>query len=180
MDSQKLEDFFVVHALNNINIMAIEGTMEKSLEEFRQQYKGSVEFAPVRKEPKRDFLAGVSLKPLVDTTIARSNKSASIFTVGLDYKKTKIILEEVAEASGISPLRGDALVHSVDEMALVEKAFNTPTAEKIAKATGHEFSTIWELVRYANYLGYWGIPEMERIAKAEEKFGIHIFPKKLL
>jgi len=180
MTTQKLKDFFVVRAFDRFSIMGIEGTMEKSLEEFRQQYKGNVEFAPVKKEPERDFLAGVSLKPLVDTTIARSNKSASIFTVGLDYKKTKIILEEVAEASGLSPVRGDALVPSMDEMAYVEKALNMPTAEKIAKATGHEFSTIWELVRYANYLGYWGIPEMERIAKAEEKFGIHIFPKKLL
>lgn len=101
---RSIEDKIVVWEYEQFYVHGVEGRLETKLEKLSELYKDSlIEFAPVKKEYGRDFLAGFCFKPVVDVTLARAwNGEASIVTYGLNRNGSKQLMNEIVNKSHFS------------------------------------------------------------------------------
>jgi hypothetical protein len=169
---------FVIWRYDRLRVLGILGILERQLDELEELFKDKsqiFEFAPVKKELGRDFLAAFYLDPPIDFTVVRNlSGESSIVTYSLDEDKSREIIDSFVERSGFIPRKPDPdFVETIEteffylERITYENCLGASVAENI------DLERIFGAVRYANFLySYRKIPFPDSRKKAHEKFGL--------
>src|SRR5438309_483127 len=106
-----LNEALIERKYDNLVILGVEGRLTRGLESIQSLYldkSQEFEFAPVKKERDRDFLAAFYINPPVDLTIAQyPSTEASIVTFSLSKEKSKELIEDVVKKSDFLPVKPD-------------------------------------------------------------------------
>ena len=98
---QSIDGKLVIFEHEKLCVVGCIGNLRNPLEQFDELYKNeSVEFAPVRNEENRKFLAAFSFNPVVDITLAQYLHESSIVTYSLDKDGSKSFVEDIIKRSG--------------------------------------------------------------------------------
>ncbi len=159
----------------DVVILAKEGLIEESLQQFHKEYKGKIELARFLKmESDREFLAGVAFNPFVDVTTVRGyNGSSSIMTSSRDYDKSLEVIDELADATAMKIITpSNDLASSVINSANVEQ-MSAKIAEMLSLKLDIPKTGMWDAMHYINFLkSYCGNSTEESVRKASETFNL--------
>ncbi|MBW2981418.1 hypothetical protein KY343_00930 [Candidatus Woesearchaeota archaeon] len=175
-------DFFELQ-YEKLSVRCVQGMLGISLDELAKLYADDlIEFAPVKKENNRHFLAGMYIESPVDVTVDKyfDNRS-SIVAASLDHDRSKEVVYDIAEKSGFYAAKPEqSFIGSMNQTMPLE--IKTYEISKILEVAGASLEKWWGLYHYINLLiQYKGLPEDEATRKAVDRFGIDhsIFKKKV-
>jgi len=171
---RSIEDKIVTWEYEQFCSHGILGRLEMELEELSRLYSYStIEFAPVKKEVGRDFLAAFCFKPIVDFTLVRTRDGeASIVTYSLNKNGSKQLMKDIVNKSQFSVYEPDQeFIRTIEgEIKLLEtQTYNS--CKLIAGMLKEDLEKVVGAVRYSNFLNrYKGFSEPESMRVAIEKF----------
>ncbi|MGC8812173.1 MAG: hypothetical protein ACP5O8_01125 [Candidatus Aenigmatarchaeota archaeon] len=169
---RSIEDKIVVWKYEELYVLGVEGELRMGLEELRELYKNTpVEFAPVKNEYIRDFLAAFLFEPPIDVTIARAlDGEASIVTYSLDKDRSKQLVGDIVNKSQFSLYYPrEAFIRTIEGGMLFE-ILTYKLCKRIANELKESLEKVVGAVRYSNFLSYKGFSESEAIMVACKKF----------
>jgi hypothetical protein len=152
----------------------IVGRLDMELEELNKLYSdNTIEFAPVKKEVGRDFLAAFCFEPAVDVTLVRAwNGEASIVTYSLNKNGSKQLMKDIVNKSQFSVYEPDQdFIRTIEgEIKLLETQ-NYNLCKLIAEMLNEDLEKVVGAVRYSNFISrYKGFSEPKSMRVAIEKF----------
>ncbi|MEM7813475.1 MAG: hypothetical protein QW548_01070 [Candidatus Aenigmatarchaeota archaeon] len=156
------------------------GRLQMPLDDVEGLYAdGQLEFAPVKPEHGKDFLAAFHLYPPVDITAVRmADGKASIAAYSLDKPKSLLLVEGFVEKTGFelrkpSPDFTKALLDELKALELADYAHGGCVARSMAQGIERAFGAC----RYANFLHrYKGVALDEAMRRGAEKYGTKLLP----
>jgi hypothetical protein len=170
----KGEEFFEFQ-YNKLSIRCVQGRLDKSLEELAELYVNDpIEFAPVRQEVGRYFLAGIYFEPPADVTVDKLfDGETTIVVYSLNHDRCVEVVNNIMERSGFSAFKPEqSFIDDIKgEMMLEMHIYHS--AEQIAEIAEVSFEKAWGAVRYSNFLRHYkGYSETDSIREAMKRFGI--------
>ncbi len=165
----------------HLYIIGIEGDLDITLEEVIKRNKDLVEFAPVKKEPNKDFLAGICFEPVTDITIAKGFHScASILTKSLDNEKSKKLIMNIVKNSQFNCIKPSYdFINCLDyDMPLNVLLYES--CKKLSQLINADLTKLFGACIYANLLTrYCGYKKENVIKQSAKRFGIYnkLFPQ---
>jgi len=170
-----LNDALVEKRYDSLIILGVRGRLNKSLESIHPMYsdKKEFEFAPVKKEQNRDFLATFNADPPVDLTIdLYPTSESSIVTFSLNKEKSKELIEDLVNKSGFAPVKPDlSFIEQVDEMFYLQRS-SYEACLFLSKRMKTNLEKVFGATWYANFLSYKGLSTEECMQFATKKYGI--------
>ncbi len=149
-----------------------------SLEKIAQLRQGSsLEFAPVRKEEGREFLAGISFDPAADITIAQYLFESSLVMYSIDKERSRVFAEDLGKKCGFLSFPPDKrFIKTLErEIEMVEMR-TYDMCSSISRAIHKKLENVFGAIRYMNFLKmYQGLSDSESRKKASQKFDIPEF-----
>ena len=172
---QSIDGKLVIFEHKKLCVVGCIGNLRNPLEQFDELYKNeSIEFAPVRNEENRKFLAAFSFNPVIDITLAQYLRESSIVTYSLDKNGSKSFVEDIIKRSGFIPSEPDKdFIESIGrEVSLVETTtYNLCTS--ISQLLSQDLDKVFGAVRYCNFLKqYRGLSEEDGFRLAKDRFGL--------
>ncbi len=166
------KDYFYFQYRNQY-VRGVLGRLESPLEEIDDVCKTEqLEFAPVKVEAQRDFLAGFCFSPIIDITIDKCrNNEASIVAYSLDNDRSAKVIDYIIKKAGFEVQEPE-----LEFMATVGHEFDIEKhsydlAEQISGYLNGELEKVWGAIRYINFLQlYRRCPQEESMQTAIKKF----------
>lgn len=176
------EKELLVWSYDRLRVLGLQGTLRRGLDEIERLYSDdeNFEFAPVKIEPKRYFLAAFHFSPPIDITVTKALPDSynpddtAIVLFSLDEPKSREILKEFIKRSGFLPNRLDVnfLMGLETELSILE----TSTYDGCVLLENRlkvDLDSIFGAVRYSNFLHrYKGKTDYEGKKIAVAKFGL--------
>ncbi|MBI4020466.1 MAG: hypothetical protein HY367_03975 [Candidatus Aenigmarchaeota archaeon] len=169
------EGYIATWEYERLYIVGLHGLLGTPLEWIGDLYdEGAVEFAPVKKEPGRDFLAGFSYRPPVDVTLVRKNNGdSSIVACGLDKMESKKLVSGIALKSGMAYHKPSKTFREDIEESLIIEALTYELCGNISCHVEKDVEDVFGAVKYAHFLvHYSGLAEDGAYRAAGKRFGI--------
>ena len=170
------EGNFAIWEYERLSVVGARGKLEEPLYTASRLYHFGLEFAPVQKQPKRDFLAGFCFLPApIDVTLVRTEeKDASIVTYSLDKDESVELIDRLSERLGFYPCSpDDGFTNMIGSEIAVVETITYDQCQKISRMLGVDLEKAFGAVRYTNFLNnYRGLSPVEAMAKAAETFGL--------
>ncbi len=152
-----------------------------SLEKITQlRQEMSLEFAPVRKEEGREFLAGISFNPVADITIAQYLIESSLVIYSVDKERSRVFAEDLGKRYGFISFPPDQpFIKTLErEIEMVEMR-TYDLCVSISQSIHKKLEDVFGAVRYVNFLErYRGLSGSESRKKASQRFNIPEFADK--
>ena len=169
-------DDFVEWRFKGLYVMGVMGKCDIPLDKWSQICNThQLEFAPVKEERYRDFLAAFSVQTPLDITIAqysRGSEETSIVVYGCEENISREIVGGIIRNSGlIASIPSSAFV---SQLSMEIRNVNIGTylqLEEVARLTQRPIERVFGQAHYANFLNlYKGLPDEEAFRLAEIKF----------
>ncbi len=174
-----LDGDVIVLPVERLHGFAVLGTLPTPLEGLVGDHTG-VDFAPVRQEPGRDFLAGVTLDPFVDITLVApyGTDEVSIMACTLDGEKGRATFDRLIETTGFRTRRPSGEVIA----SLLQSSTNWVHAYHLVKQiplpVGVNVNTVFNVSAYAGFLmRYHDCSEQDAMSIAGQQLGFNGFAK---
>lgn len=168
------KDYFYFQ-YRNLYVRGVLGSLEKPLEEIDDICKNEqLEFASVKVETQRDFLAGFCFNPIIDITIDKcKNNESSIVAYSLDNDRSAKVIDDIIKKSGFEVQEPE-----LEFMATVGHEFDIEKhsydiTEKISEYLNAKLEKAWGAIRYMNFLMMYNkYPQEKSMQTATKKFGL--------
>ena len=138
---------------DKLHVLGLIGNCVSPLENLSKHFKHEqFEFAPVKNERNRDFLAGFHFKPAVDITVVRANGESSIVNFSLNREKSRDIADRLSKSMGLiikKPYR-DFILDIEGIMDIEVEAYHR--YDRIASIFKVDIDKAFGVVRYSNFL----------------------------
>jgi len=168
-----LEENLVFLEYEKLCVLGVLGKYSGGLNEVKNLYKKEdVEFAPVKEEVGRNFLAGFSFKPVVDITIVQCPNEASIVTYSLDKNGSGDFVKDLIARSDFDPfLPEQKFIEQLRmEIGLIEE-ITYKAYISMSKALGCDIENVFGTIRYCHFLkSYIGMSDLESMTRASKQF----------
>jgi hypothetical protein len=165
-------------------VLGVFGKLEKSLKDVGVMCADDLlEFAPVKEEVNRDFLAGFYHPPGVDVTLAKShrNSDCSVVAYSLSEQEARGVVGGVVRESGFHVRRPDvSFVSQITGEFPIEIGTYKMVKEMAGVLGVVSLEQMWGVPKYANFLRYCGVPESQALGLAVDKLGLPDDVKKML
>nr|MCK4929981.1 hypothetical protein [Nanoarchaeota archaeon] len=174
---KNIDDHLLKSQYEKMHLLGVQGILQDSLSDFTQTYKGNlVQFAPVKKEPNREFLAGVCFESFVDVTIARGyGGGSSIMSYSLDHKKSLDVIKHIVKKSRmiLYTATPDFMASMQESLQLEMRTYEN--ALRISRAKKTKIGNVWDAIRYINFLtSYLNYSEEDAFKTAQDKFKLSL------
>jgi len=172
-----VSDHFV-YKYERLFARGVQGGLKQTLQEiFPDGSTGPLEFAPVKIEPRREFLAGFYASPPIDITLDRyPTGDASVLAYSLNPESLEKTVNDVVERSDMDIIqpKKDFIATVGNEILIEIKTYNM--AKNIAERLYVDLENVWGMVHYMNFLSrYYGMSDQHAVKKASKKFGVPPF-----
>ena len=152
------------------------GYLEMPLEDVAGKCKDTVlDFAPVKPETNRDFLAAFGYQPPIDFTLVRMHDGeSSIVTYSLNKDATEHVIARFIQDTNFKPIAPtSSFVAEVGVIAEIVEIDTYSDMKKVTEIEKVDFEKLFGMVRYAHFLNaYCHISSPESQRRAAKRFGL--------
>lgn len=168
-----IENNVVVWQYEDMSVLGVLGRLEKSLEDVALYQDKFIEFAPIKKEPKRDFLAVFYFNPPTDFTILKyPDGNASIVTYGLDKAGSIKLVNNISKFCSFQARYPDEeFINTIGSEVATFEVSSYMNCKEAARITNTDVGKVYAAMRYGNFLNrYRGLLFEESQEAAALKF----------
>lgn len=168
-----IENNVVVWQYEDMSVLGVLGRLEKSLEDVALYQDKFIEFAPVKKEPKRDFLAAFYFNSPTDFTILKyPDGNASIVTYGLDKAESIKLVNNISKFCSFQARYPDEeFINTIRSEVATFEVSSYMNCKEAARITNTDVGKVYAAMRYGNFLNrYRGLGFEESQEAAALKF----------